>query len=236
MDDIFVGRQPIFNRRREVFAYELLFRSGETGSAHIRPGEGDRATSEVFAHAVLDIGTAQLVRGLPAFVNLGRGFLADNHPLPLSPDELVIEVLEDVPPEPAVVERLLRLSGHGYRIALDDFRFRAELLPIFEVADIIKLDIQALNPGVLERHVRFARRAGKRLLAEKVETCREYEYCFGLGFDYFQGYFLCRPDLVRGQCARNLPAFGPLPLRCPPSYGEPLQPLEDHWRADHLSD
>lgn len=198
MREIFLGRQPIFNRHRDVFGYELLFRGGDADSAEIAPGDGDRATYEVLNHTVLDIGTTRLMHGRPAFVNLGRGYLAGEHPLLLPPKELVIEVLEDVPPEPSVLESLARLSRQGYRIALDDFQYREELRPLLELADIIKLDIRALGRKSLEHHVRLGRLAGKQLLAEKVETRQELEHCHGLGFDYFQGYFLCPPHLVRG--------------------------------------
>lgn len=188
-----------------MFAYELLFRGRRAQRANIGPGGGDRATSEVFVHTVLDIGTAHLMHGLPAFVNLGRGFLLEGRPLPMSPDELVIEVLEDVPPEMAILERLKGLSRQGYRLALDDFQFRDGLQPLIELADIIKLDVQALDRPTLESHVRLGRLAGKKLLAEKVESVEELEWCHGLGFDYFQGYFLCRPDLVRGRSAGSVP-------------------------------
>ena len=127
MSDVFVGRQPIFDRNSEVFGYELLFRNGSSGGAEIAPGAGDRATAEVLLHTVQDIGTPHLMNGLPAFVNLGRGLLVREYPLPLSPNELIIELLEDVPPDGAVLRGLKRLSDAGYRIALDDFRYRKEL-------------------------------------------------------------------------------------------------------------
>jgi EAL and modified HD-GYP domain-containing signal transduction protein len=204
MDEIFLGRQPIFDRRRGVCGYELLFRDGEANSADIGPEDGVRATSQVLAHTMLHIGTARTTKGRPAFVNLGRGFLAEEHPLPLAPEDLVVEVLEDVLPEPAVMQSLNRYSRQGYRIALDDFEYRRELQPLLDVADIIKLDLRALERRSLERHVRLGRMAGKQLLAEKVETREELEHCRSLGFDYFQGYFLCPPRLVRGPGIRRL--------------------------------
>jgi EAL and modified HD-GYP domain-containing signal transduction protein len=39
------------------------------------------------------------------------------------------------------------------------------------------------------------------LLAEKVETLDDFTYCKALGFDYFQGYFFCKPEIIKGHRA-----------------------------------
>jgi len=40
---------------------------------------------------------------------------------------------------------------------------------------------------------------GFKVLAEKVETQADYNLCRRLGVDYYQGYFLCKPNTVRSQ-------------------------------------
>ena len=35
-----------------------------------------------------------------------------------------------------------------------------------------------------------------KLLAEKVETEEEFQWCLDLGFDWFQGYFFCKPTII----------------------------------------
>ena len=53
--NIFVARQPIFKRNKEVFAYELLFRSGLTN--YFDPlQDGEEATSKVITNSFLLIG------------------------------------------------------------------------------------------------------------------------------------------------------------------------------------
>jgi c-di-GMP phosphodiesterase len=51
----------------------------------------------------------------------------------------------------------------------------------------------------LHEHVRELRQYDVKLLAEKVETQEQYLSCLGLGFEYFQGYYLSRPVVVQGQ-------------------------------------
>jgi EAL and modified HD-GYP domain-containing signal transduction protein len=47
--------------------------------------------------------------------------------------------------------------------------------------------------------VKLLRHYDVQLLAEKVETQEDFTYYKTLGFEYFQGYFFCRPDVVKGQ-------------------------------------
>ncbi len=41
--------------------------------------------------------------------------------------------------------------------------------------------------------------AGKKLLAEKVESYNEFKICLDLGFDYFQGYYFAKPSVLTGK-------------------------------------
>jgi EAL and modified HD-GYP domain-containing signal transduction protein len=40
------------------------------------------------------------------------------------------------------------------------------------------------------------RQSDVKLLAQNVETREDYEFCRKLGFDYYQGFFFCKPDLA----------------------------------------
>src|SRR5690606_15389946 len=83
-------------------------------------------------------------------------------------------------------------------VALDDFIYHESLRPLVELAHIVKIDLMAVPREALAGHVGQLRRHNVKLLAEKIETGEEFEYCKGLGFDYFQGYFLSRPTVVQG--------------------------------------
>ncbi len=194
MDNTFIGRQPIYDRSMRVVAYELLYRSGESNRAEFL--DGDRATSEVLVNSFMDFGLEDLVGKSPAFVNLTRSFIVGDYPVPFSTRKIVLEVLENIPIDEAVIEGLRRLAGQGFIIALDDFQFHPSLEPLLELADIVKVDIMA-DGDDLERHVRKLRRYEVKLLAEKVESHAEFERCYALGFDYFQGYFFCVPNIIR---------------------------------------
>lgn len=105
--------------------------------------------------------------------------------------------------EPAVLEALKNLSRGGHLIALDDFVLDDGLEPLVELADIVKVDVLELSQDEVRSQVEKLRRIKKlKLLAEKVETNEDYQFCRRLGFDYFQGYFFSKPQVVSG---RRLP-------------------------------
>lgn len=195
MRSIFIGRQPIYDRALQVYAYELLYRSGEENSAGMP--DGDVATSQVILNAFTEIGIENLVGKHLAFINLTRGFIIGDNPLPLTQGKVVLEVLEDIVVDDALIDAVRKLSQAGYLIALDDFIFHESLRPLVDVADIIKIDVRALTRETVSAHVTELRRSKARLLAEKVETQEEFDYYKALGFDYFQGYFFSRPKVIR---------------------------------------
>ncbi len=200
MSDFFIARQPIYDRKLYVYAYELLYRSSENNYADVV--DGDDATSQVLINALMEVGLPELVGQSLAFINLTERYIVEGLPPSLAEDNLVLEVLEDIKPTEAVITGLKKLKAAGHVIVLDDFICDNSKRALVELADIIKFDLFTLPGGTLTEQVKKLRPTGVRLLAEKVETPEEYEYCKALGFDYFQGYFFCKPKIVKG--ARTL--------------------------------
>ena len=202
MQNIFIGRQAIYDKQLKVSAYELLSRSNsEFNEAFVGEHNANHATTIVMLNALTEIGLQQLVGKHPAFINLTYDFLIAEGAIPELQNQLVLEILEDVEVTDELVVAVQKLSDSGYMIALDDFIYHEKMLPLVKIADIIKIDILQLDEQGLRNHVKKLRPFNVRLLAEKVETQEEYELCKELGFDYFQGYFFCKPNIVEGQRA-----------------------------------
>lgn len=197
MLDLFVGRQPIFRKDLSLYAYELLFRSNaDSTSADVV--DDDAATSQVLYNTFVEIGLDNIIGEHRAFVNLTAGFLLGEYPLPGEKKRLVLEILEHVKITDALVDAVKDLKKQGYKIALDDFIYRPELKPLIPIADIIKIDLMALSQDQLRRYVKMLRdKTNARLLAEKVETQQEYELCQELGFEFYQGYFFSKPNIIK---------------------------------------
>jgi EAL and modified HD-GYP domain-containing signal transduction protein len=195
MSDIFVARQPIYDRELEVFAYDLLFSSGDADAAHTDI-DSEAATSTVIVNTFASMGLTDLVGNRPAAMTVSKSFLLDAGSLQLPAERLILELHREVKAEDDVLAALGELKLRGYTLAIDDFVATPERQPLLELADIVKLDIQALGQQALWQHSGQLQGGGAKLVAKRVETHEELEFCRNLGFEYYQGQFLCQPKLV----------------------------------------
>lgn len=195
--NVLVGRQPIFNQDLHIHAYELLFR-GDINKSSADVEDGDFATSQLILNTFLEIGPETIVGDKPAYINLTRNFILDDHILAIDKNRVVIEILEDVEVDLALINRVRHLSSLGYVIALDDFVYDSKYDTLIQHVDIIKIDIMGMNEDELRQEVDRLKKYDVKLLAEKIETPKEFELCKSLGIDYYQGYFLSKPTIVKG--------------------------------------
>jgi c-di-GMP phosphodiesterase len=199
-DSVHLGRQPIYGANREIRAYELLYRRA-SHDAVARIGDADQASADVILKAFLEIGLPAISPERPVFINHTRALLL-LHPI-LPPDRCVVEVLESVIADRETMAALERLKSLGYRIALDDFVFSHATSPLLSMADYVKLDYRALGESGICEQVELLRPYRVRLLAEKIESEREYRCGRSLGCELFQGYYLRKPEVLSG---RRIPA------------------------------
>lgn len=196
--NVFVGRQPIFDRRQQTVGYELLYRTSEDNRAVF--DDANRASLITLVNAVLEVGLDRLVGPRArAFVNVTRDVLLSEYIDALPPRRVVLEILEDVPPDRDVVDRLRGLRRAGYFIALDDFVPGTGRDELIEHANLVKLDVLGKPADAIRAEADAVRPLCGRLLAEKVETIDQFELCKALGFVRFQGFFLARPNVVSGR-------------------------------------
>ena len=189
----YLARQPILALDKKVFAYEILSRFGPEN--YCRP-EAQAAEHAVTMDELFLMGLKRMTNGLPAFLNCPREFLLGDY-LALLPRESVVgEILETVEPDEQVLTACRRIKEQGYKLALDDYQDRSELQPLVELADFIKADFQSTAEEELARLAGKFRNWGIPLIAEKVETKEQFEAAKSMGFEYFQGYFFCRPEMV----------------------------------------
>ena len=195
----FLARQPILNHRQEVFGYELLFR---TGWENCFRGEREQATRETL-DSYLYMGIESLANDGLAFVNCTREALIGGWVTLLPPKTTVLEIMETVEPDADLVEACIALRKMGYLLALDDFVPRPEMQPLVEIASYVKVDIRHSN-AEMRRKIHGSMRASRAaLLAEKVEDQEDLNIAISEGYQYFQGYFFCRPTIMTN---REIPA------------------------------
>lgn len=192
--DFFLARQPIFKENKRVHAYELLYRGSANTS--LRSIGGSKATTSLLTSVFLTEGIEKISNYKPCFINFTRDLLVKGIPLTFSKRQVIVEVLEDVPPEPEVLVICKELKKKGYTIALDDFVYARSLEPLIALADIIKLDFRALSADDILKTMHRLSHFKLKFLAEKVETIEEFEKAAKLGFAYYQGFFFSKPELL----------------------------------------
>lgn len=196
----YLGRQPILNREGQLVAYELLFRP--LAADHAEPSDGTqmddtRATADIVIETLGELGIENVLGGRTGYINAGRDWLMNEMLTLLPPAHFVIEILETVQSDNQLAQRFEALSRAGYRFAIDDIRESTQgRTAVFERADVVKVDVPHWSRHELKPFVAAMHRAGKRVVAEKVETPEEYQWTFEAGCDMFQGYYFAHPHLL----------------------------------------
>ncbi len=198
MNNTYVARQPIFNRKQITLGYELLFRDGENNAypSHV---DANRATYRLIVENFLSIGTNPLLHSSRCFINFPYQSLLRRLPLSLPKNKVVIEVLETCSPTDELLEAIRELYREGYLIALDDFTLSPEWQRFLPYVHIVKLDIMAMGLKAACDLVKAQRdkKVKYHFLAERVETEEEFKAAKLAGFKFFQGYFFSKPEMIQ---------------------------------------
>lgn len=197
--DVYIARQPIFNTKNKVYAYELLYRKDENnyfdGSV-----QDNTATSRLILNSY-SFGIDNLIGKHKAFINFDKSLIIEEIPRMLDRSKVVIELLEKVVPDQELIYRIKKLKKEKYKFALDDFVYDYPYQELVELADIIKVDFMINSRQDIEC-IAEKYSKNKILLAEKVETFAEFEWAKSIGFVLFQGYYFSKPNMLK---SKNIP-------------------------------
>jgi EAL and modified HD-GYP domain-containing signal transduction protein len=192
--EVFLGRQPILDREGGLFAYELLFRTGFVNKSNVT--DDLHATASVISHTFGQMGAANVLGHHKGFINVSADLLHNDIVEFLPREQVVLELLETVSASPDVVKRCGQLRADGFSLALDDFVYDPSFDELLDLVDYIKIDLLQHHREELPEIVSRLRGWPARLLAEKVDSPEQAEYCKSLGFELFQGYYFARPDVL----------------------------------------
>ncbi|SES69742.1 EAL and HDOD domain-containing protein [Thalassotalea agarivorans] len=192
----FAARQPILDKNKNLYAYELLFRDSDSNA--FPDIDGDEATQKMVTHSN-HINFSKVTENKPAFINFTMGTLVKGYPKLLNKADVVIEILESVKPCDELLSLCRELHNEGYTIALDDYEHQDIWKPFYPYIDIIKIDVQqsTLN-DIGELKTAIEQFPHIKLLAEKIETQQEFQQVKDLGCELFQGFLFSPPEMVMG--------------------------------------
>ena len=203
MSNSIVARQPILNRKKETVAYELLFRTFNKEKEF----DGSQATAEVITSSLDLIGLDNLTGGKHAFINFTAELIKSEIADLLPQKKIGIEILEDIKIDQELISSSQRVKDSGHILLLDDFIYQEELIPLIEMADIIKIDFlqtTGQRRKKIMEHIKSNHNPDVKFLAEKIENYEEFKAAYQMGYDYFQGYFFTKPDTIS---TRKIPSY-----------------------------
>jgi len=205
LHEIMVSRQPIFNKKKDVFAYELLFRSDLPGSIkNIKDRSAARDNLSVMAiDSLLVNGLKRLSIGKRAVIHFNHQTLLSEFPLMFPSDLLGIEIQEDADPENKVTEAIKKMKKAGYLVLVTEGVFNEGEINLVKMADIVGVDFR--SRGIQKRDSVFdGSSMHPRFLARSIETSTDFELAAEAGYHYFQGDFFSKEDMIP---CRNIPSY-----------------------------
>jgi len=200
MDDIFLGRQPILDRKQNLIAFELLFRLGDVADANVT--NHISATANVIVNAYGALGIQEVLGQQRGFINVNAELLMSDVICLLPSNNVVLEIIESVNITDEVVQRCIELKQMGYQLALDDVvEINKEIELLLPIVNVVKIDVLALEKEALVSLVNQLKCWPVLLLAEKVNSSEQAKQCMELGFEMFQGYYFAKPEILSGKRA-----------------------------------
>ena len=197
VSEVYLARQPIFDKNLQLAGYELLYRANAMATAAGTASDAVHMSSSTLVNSILSIGLDDLIGDAKAWINFPREMLLERDFDLLDPKRCVVEILESVPCDDDSIMATQELHARGFTVALDDFASGPEYAPLLELAHVIKLDVLGRTEEDLVAQIQTLGSYRAKLLAERVETASVFALCRRLGFSLFQGYYFSRPEIVQ---------------------------------------
>ncbi|MCW8895052.1 MAG: EAL domain-containing protein [Sulfurimonas sp.] len=200
MNIINISKQKIFDNKNQLYAYALVFKDS-SNSTEIAMSNNVKETSQLIISSItskeLD---ALLGRKTLAFVNVDEETLSKGILDVLDNERFVINILDDINLTEKTIAKIIQYKKRGFKLSIEHFDSSAQMITkfsrLFNYIDIIKMDVVLSEPENLEKVMAKFKGTRIKLLAENIETKEDYKKYLDMGFDYFQGYYLDKPETI----------------------------------------
>lgn len=199
MSAISISKQKIFDTKNQVFAYDLVFKDDLNKTTSI--SSHTKETSKLIINSITNKELDRFLgRKTLAFVNINEEAFAKGILDILDKDRFILNIAEDINLTQEVVAKIVQYRKRGFRFSLEHFdssaKMTAKFSKLFNYIDIIKIDTALSASENLEKVISRFKDTRTKLLAQNIESKEDYTKCVTLGFDYFQGFYLNKPDII----------------------------------------
>ena len=198
-------RQPIFDINREVSFYEVFLQESSLGK---HPPDMDplKATS-ITIDIITELTPSKVGNGKKVFVNVPAIFLEASMFELLPPEFVGIELVENKSITNQLLEAINILVDAGYDLCVDDFGYEnINYLPLVNKCTYVKINWLQRPKELYELKavIDSLKEMNKKVIVKNIETEEDFNQASLLGFDYFQGFYLAKPQPVRDPKTLNL--------------------------------
>ncbi len=191
-------KQAIYDKNGDVAFWEV-FVQDDTTRKHSEDIDPLRDAT-IAIDLLVELGAYRVGEGKIVFVNVPAIFLEASMFDLLSPEYVGIELVENKNITTQTYNAIKLLLKRGFKFCIDDFGFeRIDYLPLLSKTHFVKIDIKnsPYDLDELKEVITILKNLKKSVIAKNIETEEDYKRAKEYGFDYFQGFYLSPPTVVK---------------------------------------
>ena len=188
--EVFSTRHPIFDRSKNVYGYELIFRSGFED--YYNSLGIDRASLDLMAF----VNFGELSDGKKGLAKFTRNLLLRDLPAAMPHDMMLVGIPADIGVDQDVIDACKRLREAEYELVLDDFDADGLDSPIVPLVNVVRVDFAATSDQSAKDILQVLEAHGIAALAKKVDTTEQFDRAIEAGYRYLQGSFFSKPVIT----------------------------------------
>lgn len=193
--DTSVVRRPVFGKALDVAAYELVLGGGIVDDiSTVDTTDGGASRLVVNSSIELDLAIAA---GKRVQIAVSSSLVESGRTAALVPNQTTLILGRDFVTSDRTVGLLENLRTAGFRLVLDDLPANPQLHQLVRLAHGVKINVDRATTESVAKQIAVLKTTGVNLIADGVASYDELRNATRLGFTYFQGSFLSRPDGFR---------------------------------------
>lgn len=190
----YVARQAILDRDKTLFSYELLFKDGKDNCFPDTPI--DEVMAKLLEDNLPKLPIEEITGGTLSFINFYLETLLTRFPNYLKAKHSIIEIIETESITPKLKKACEKYKQLGFKIALDNHDLSLDWSELYPFVDFVKVDAQSFSKDLAQQKIKIYQQEKIKLIAKNIDDFDTFQAFYDLGFDYFQGYFFTKPEMV----------------------------------------
>ena len=199
MSELYLSKQKIATNRNSVFAYEVVFK--DSANRVVGLSNTLKSTAQLIINSISSKEfNKALGVGIRVFINVDEITLTKGILDILDKNRFIFNILEDISLTEEVISKIVYYKKKGFLFSLEHFDSSARMIVkfkrLFNYIDIIKMDILLSEYENLEKVMKKFKTTRIKLLAQGIECKEDHEDCLAMGFDFFQGSYIHRAEIL----------------------------------------